>query len=144
MVIAIAASLICLIFLGIKVYAAKIYDSRSCQWANIDNIEMRAKIDIPETTDCLCEYNENSGTKQAIFTLKKEAIGDNYTQINKLSKLNPGTIIAATDFLSDKNPVSLIHNENLYFREGKSTNESYKLLYDASLGKIWVNVKYLD
>ena len=120
MVIAIAASVICLGFMGLRAFTTKIYDSRSCEWANIDNIELRAKIDIPAQIDCQCQYDEITETKQAIITLDKKDIPADYVTANKLKKLEPYIRIEKRDFILEKNPAPFTSDKKLYYREGKN------------------------
>jgi len=64
-----------------------IYTRTDCEKFNIDNIELRANIDIPpiEGSDLECE--SDGTTKNSFFTLDKNAfILDDYIQENKFVK----------------------------------------------------------
>ncbi len=52
LVVAIIVAMVSLGFMGLRAFTTKVMESRSCDWANIDNIEMRARIDIPVIDDC--------------------------------------------------------------------------------------------
>jgi len=143
LVVSIIAALGCLGFMGLKTFCEKIFDSRDCEWANIDNIEMHARIDIPATTDCHCEYNEITATKKAVFSLEKGKLPEDYAVKNKLTKTEADAI-AMADFNFENKRAILPAGESLYYREGKTSREDYKIIYDPKAGKIWVNLKFLD
>ena len=50
-----------------KTLVVSIANQRTCEWANIDNIEINAKINIPSIIDSDCEYLEAINTKKAYF-----------------------------------------------------------------------------
>lgn len=143
LVVAIVAALGCLGYMGIGAFCDKIYKSRDCDFANIDNIEMHARIDIPSTTNCSCEYNDVTRTKRVIFNLEKESLPENYVIKNQLVKKDASEI-AMVDFGLEKNPAHFTAGNSLYYREGKTKRDDYKIVFDERAGKIWVNLKYLD
>lgn len=143
LVVAIVAALGCLGFMGVRAFSEKIYKSRDCDFANIDNIEMHARIDIPSTTDCQCEYDNSTHTKKVIFDLDKDDLPEDYIVLNKLVKTS-ATDIAITDFDFEKNLARFAASKSLYYREGQTEKDRYKIIFDQEAGKIWVNLKYLD
>jgi hypothetical protein len=142
LVVAIAAAVVCLGFMGIRAFTQRIYDGRSCQWANIDNIEMHVKIDVPETAHCDCRYDQLTRTKSAVFTLVKNEIPDGYAQANRLEKISKTDRFPIDFKWLRKHPLDASHN--LYFREAETKWDDYKLLYDESAGKLYVSLRYLD
>lgn len=143
LVVSIIAALGCLGFMGVKAFCEKVFASRDCEWANIDNIEMHARIDIPATTDCECQYDNLTNTKKAVFSLEKDNLPDDYVLKNKLAKTDANAI-AVADFDFEKNPARFKASRSLYYREGKTSREDYKIIYDKDAGKIWVKLKFLD
>jgi len=49
-----------LCILGIRGFTHLVYSQRSCEWANIDNIELHTHIDIPKIKGCDCEYKKRA------------------------------------------------------------------------------------
>jgi len=142
LVVAIIAAIVSLGFMGLRAFTTKVMESRSCDWANIDNIELRTQIDIPVINDCDCGYDENSDIKRVVFNLKTGDI--NFAEYAKKNKLhNVNSQIAATDFTFGKNEQPKI-DDSFYYREGKTKWENYKLALDSKTGKLWVYLKYLD
>jgi hypothetical protein len=143
LVVAIVAALGCLGYMGVNAFCDKVYKSRDCEFANIDNIEMHARIDIPSTTDCACEYNNATSTKKVVFNLEKESLPEDYIIKNKFVKTDISAI-AMADFGFERNSSHLPTAKSLYYREGKTASDDYKIIFDKDAGKIWVNLKYLD
>lgn len=133
-------AILCLGYVGIRSFTKNIYNSQSCEWANIDNIEMRAMVDIPKIESSDCEYDTISKTKKVLFLLDKELDTDAYIIKNKLQK------VAETKTLSSFNlkPEELANAADFYFREKTTEWESYKILLDSKSGKLWIDLKYLD
>lgn len=143
LVVAIIVAMVSLGFMGLRAFTTKVMESRSCDWANIDNIEMRARIDIPVIDDCDCDYDKDSDIKRVVFQLKTGDINfAEYAKRNKLNGVNSQKI-ASTDFSFGKNEQPTI-DRSFYYREGKTQWESYKLALDSKTGQLWVYLKYLD
>lgn len=141
-ILAIVAALGCLGFMGFRAFVSKMYNSRSCDWANIDNIEMHAGIDIPEIEDCECEYDAVFDAKKVVFTLDKSLNSAKYVASNNLQLLQgeiPKSIkaFANREFSPTK--------QALYVRQGMRHNEErYELLYEPQTRKLYVYLEYLD
>ena len=73
-------------YLGLNLLAKHIYNRTDCDRFNIDNIEMRAHINIPsiESQDCNCENN----TKTSIFVFESDVNLEDYIQKNHFVKEN--------------------------------------------------------
>jgi hypothetical protein len=143
LIVAIVAAFGCLGYMGVNAFCDKVYKSRDCEFANTENIEMHARIDIPSTTDCACEYDNKTRTKRAVFDLEKESLPEDYIVKNKFIKTDVSAIVI-TDFGFEKNRTHFFTSKSLYYREGKTTSDDYKIIFDKDAGKIWVNLKYLD
>src|SRR5690606_12087121 len=116
---AIIAAIICLGFIGIRLMTTAIYQSNSCEWANIDNIELHTLADIPAITDSRCRVDTVSNTKYATFQidLKKVEL-DKYIVNNNLIKIG--------DAEAKKRELVALHNlqaesvtADLYERHGQ-------------------------
>ena len=51
------------VILGLKMFTRSIYNQRTCDWANIDNIELHTQIDIPDILTYDCCYLGNATLK---------------------------------------------------------------------------------
>lgn len=139
--LAIAAALAGILVLAVSTLSQQIYNARTCNWANIDNIEMHARIDIPSIEDCDCEYDELFNSKRASFTLSKKVDILQYVNANRLTPIQgelPQNILAFAD--KQFNP-----GQTLFVREGaRGDEERYEVLFDPSTRKLWVYLKYLN
>lgn len=141
LVIAIVAAIVCLGFMGIRAFTTKVMNSRDCEWANIDNIEMRIKVDVPATLDCNCNYVEATDTKTSTFTLDTEDLDfAGYAKKNSFVKMKPGEKVPEGFFANNE----FGNTESLYYREGATKWEKYKMVLDPKNGKLWVYLKYLQ
>lgn len=133
-------------YVGVKQFTRFIYNQRSCEWANIDNIEMHTKVDIPKIKKCDCEYKKDQNTKMARFDLDNENIEmDKYIKINNFKKLNSTTDLSSDDLLKkEANVDKLISSSDLYYTKGSNKGETWQTLLDNSTGRLWVTIKYED
>jgi hypothetical protein len=126
---------------GLRALVVSIANQRTCEWANIDNIELNAKIDIPSIIDSDCVYLESINTKKAYFEFNlNDFDADHYIEVNKLKTLDSKHI--GVDFLNfNRDSLKL---DRLYYksRNGKKSN-SY-VLFDKVKGQIWVSIQYAD
>lgn len=143
LVVAIVAAFGCIGFMGVDALCEKIYKSRDCEFANIDNIEMHAKINIPSTKDCECLYDRATNTKKAFFDLDSESVAKDYIEKNQLVKTDMSQI-ALAEFGLEKNKPDFTNQRSLYYREGKTKRDNYKIIFDRDAGKIWVKLTYFD
>ena len=74
--------------LGLRTLVISIANQRTCEWANIDNIELNAKIDVPSIIDSDCVYLKAINTKKAYFEFNlNDFDADHYIEVNKLKRL---------------------------------------------------------
>ena len=59
--------LVLVFVLGLRSLVISIANQRTCEWANIDNIEINAKINIPSIIDSDSVYLESINTKKEYF-----------------------------------------------------------------------------
>ena len=132
--IAVAVAFICLGVLGVRTYVQAIYDTRSCDWANIDNIEMHARIDIPKVENCDCSYTVSDNMKRAVFILEKSEDLNSFIEQQKLKAMQQPEDRIASVGSFDKN--------TLYVREGNHQDSRYRLALDPASRKLWVQITY--
>ncbi len=139
--LAIAAALAGILILSVSTLSQQIYNARTCNWANIDNIEMHAGIDIPLVEECECEYDELFNSKRASFTLSKKVDVSQYVNANGLTPIQgelPQNILAFANKQFNT-------GQTLFVREGtRDGEERYEVLFDPSTRKLWVYLKYLN
>lgn len=139
LVICFIIAIVCLGYVGIRSFTKSIYNSNSCEWANIDNIELRAMVDIPKVESSECNYDTISKTKKVLFILDKQLNTEDYISKNKLQKLSSTESLASFNL----NPEE-IKPDVFYFREKTTDRETYKILLDPKSRKLWIELKYLD
>ncbi|PBQ30357.1 hypothetical protein CNR22_00795 [Sphingobacteriaceae bacterium] len=132
-------------YFGFRQFAHSIYLQRTCEWANIDNLEMHTGIDIPKIKSSECKYEKAQNTKLARFDLDKSVEMNAYLQRNKFKKLEKLTGIDFGTFLDGAQiNTSLSQTSELYYMEGFYETENWKGLLDKSTGKLWITLKYKD
>ncbi|RZJ70936.1 hypothetical protein [Flavobacterium sp.] len=138
--LAILISVVSLAFLGVKTFVTTVADSRDCDWANIDHIEMRAAVDIPPVLDSECDYNPARKRKTTIFTLDKEKFDvSGYSKKFGYEKVD----LAPKNFFDFDGAIASLDAPQFYVRKGKTETTAYHMLFDANSGKLWVDLQYL-
>ena len=132
-----------LLFMGFRGFVNSIRDQRTCEWANIDNIELHAHIDVPKVTKSDCHYEEERNIKMASFTIDTANFDiTRYIQNYQLTKLNTSAELQYGSFLKlDKE--SLVGSD-LYFKKDSAGGERYKVLLDKATGRLWVSIEFKD
>lgn len=131
-------------FLGYQTLLRNIYQSRSCEWANIDNIELRTLIDIPATSDCDCIYDETADTKTVVFNLDLEL-----SEIMQYATNNGFKAVVTPEeieftALETRGNLNFASN-NLWQKHALRENaESYRMLLDPESKQLFVSLKYLN
>lgn len=105
---------------GIQLYGKHIFNSQSCQFYNIDNIELRTGVDIPKvtSTDCTCKDN------------------------TKISKFIIDTEHLDLDRYVNRNGFKLI--DDLYIKENDNKHSTYKVVFNRKTAELIVNLTYKD
>ncbi|MEH6535788.1 MAG: hypothetical protein V7719_05300 [Psychroserpens sp.] len=103
---------------GLHLFGWHIYNTQSCQRFNIDNIELRTGVNIPEvtTTDCECKDNK------------------------KISKFVIDTDKVDVDDYISKNDFTLV--DDLYIKENDNKNSTYKVVFNKKTAELIVNLTY--
>ncbi len=130
-------------FMGFRGFVNSIRDQRTCDWANIDNIELHAHIDVPKIVKWDCDYEKVSNTKRASFTIDKNSFDLNtYIQGYNLKKINHSTELEYGRFLNMKKD-SLVGSD-LYYKKSKPGGERYDVILDKETGRLWITIEYKD
>ncbi|MEM5564553.1 hypothetical protein WNY78_05540 [Psychroserpens sp. AS72] len=111
---------ISLIYVGLNLFGKFIYNTQSCEQFNIDNIELRTGVNIPEvtTTDCKCEDNK----KVSKFIIDTDNVDlDDYVTKNEFTRV-----------------------DDLYIKENDNKNSTYKVVLDKKTAELTVNLIYKD
>lgn len=133
-------------YFGVQGFAYIIYNQRTCEWANIDNIELHAQVDIPGVVSCDCKYQKEQNTKMAYFDIDKNNFDMNqYIQKNNLRKLKSATEFSFDKLLNiESNIEKLLNTTDLYYLIGTDAGENWKVLLDKNSGRLWVTIKYKE
>lgn len=130
----------CCGFFGLRTFVRNIYDSRDCEWANIDHIEIRAKVNIPETKGNTCNYDDDKKVRTVVFDLDDTAFDmKEYSGKHGYSAI---TELPANLYELDPNAPKFEDRTALFWREGDTETTTYKMLLDAKHAKLWVYLKY--
>ncbi|MCK8479528.1 hypothetical protein [Psychroserpens algicola] len=110
--------LIAMLYGGIHLFGKIIYESQSCELYNIDNIELRTGINVPQisSTDCECKDNRK---------VSKFVIDTNTVDVN--------------DYIS-RNDFTLV--DDLYIKENDTKNSTYKVVFNKKTAELIVDLTY--
>ena len=142
LIVAIIVAIICVGFAGMYTLTRAIYREKGCEFANIDNIEIHTKTDIPETISCNCNFNESSYTKIAVFELDPSIDFPDYISENKFRKLSPQNSVNLNEEKFALVAEDYIGKTHLYFRADESDANIYKMILDTDLKKLHVIIQY--
>src|SRR5688572_2586464 len=132
-----------LAFMGFRGFVNSIRNQRTCEWANIDNIELHAHIDIPKVTAWECDYDKESNTKRAFFAVDKNDFdGNRYIERSSLKKLSSTSEFEFSKFLNLQH--ESLNGSELYYKRSAAGEERYDVLLDKTNGRIWVTIMYND
>ena len=127
--------------LGFRTLTRSIYEQRTCEWANIDNLELHAKVNIPKISSSDCEYNRETNTKKAYFVVKKDMLAiDKYLDANKLSFIDNRLAIQVDKLLNIEELST--ESKSFYSKESHINGESSYVLFNSDEGKLWVTVEF--
>lgn len=131
------------IVFGFRSFTKNIYNQRTCDWANIDNLELHAKLDIPKISNSDCAYNEAANIKKAYFLVDKTKLDiERYIGVNNLIRVADSKEIPMDRFLNfDKN---MNQNKYLYYRENVKDEACSFVLFNSNKGELYVTVAYSD
>ena len=103
---------------GFQLFGRHIFNTKSCQFYNIDNIELRTGVDIPKViaTDCTCKDN------------------------TKISKFIVDTNNLDLDRYVNRNGFNLV--DELYIKENDNEYSTYKVVFNKKTAELVVNLTY--
>ena len=132
-----------LLLICFKVFMNNIYNQKTCVWANIDNIEMHATIDIPTVIDSECYYDKKNNIKKAYFKFNAAKVKTkDYLNKYKLQRVNISSVLNNISFLNFEN--NNISTSSLFLKKTKKRGETTTVLIDTLSHKIWVNICYAN
>nr|WP_321223043.1 hypothetical protein [uncultured Psychroserpens sp.] len=103
---------------AIHLFGRYIYNTQSCELFNIDNIELRTGVNIPEITSSDCDCHNNH--KEAKFIINKQEVDlENYVS---------------------KNNFRLVHD--LYVKENDNENSTYRVTLNKQTAELIINLTY--
>ncbi|MCD2259840.1 hypothetical protein [Psychroserpens luteolus] len=116
--IALIGLLMLILYGSLQGFGRYIYNSQSCERFNIDNIELRTGINIPDvtSTECTCENNK------------------------KISKFTIDTDKVDLDYYISKNKLTLVNE--LYIKENDTKNSTYKVTFNKNTAELIVDLIY--
>ena len=127
--------------LGLRSLVVSIANQRTCEWANIDNIELNAKVDIPSILDSDCEYLDTINTKKAYFKFDPTHFdGDYYIEVNQLTSLD--TKHTGIDFINFN--TDSLSVDALYYKSRTGNKSNSYVLFDKNQEQLWVSIQYAD
>lgn len=127
---------------GFRAFTRNIFESKSCEWANIDHIELRARVNIPATENCDCRYDRSANTKTSVFQLNDHIVNlDTYIPKNQFKPVTKADLAGLPQF-----PDADLDSKsgNLFFRKGTSATHDYCLLLNKETAKLGVQISYKD
>jgi len=127
-------------------------NSNSCKWANIDNIELRAHIDIPaiETGSCICILDKEDDSKTNYFKIRTDAVDmDRYVERNSFISVNDTDMDLSVFGKLSKNPEITPENiQGYYYNSGYNTGKGKRThwlaIVNKNSGDLWVYLKYKE
>lgn len=112
--------LMVMLYGGLHLFGKIIYDSQSCDMYNIDNIELRTGINVPQISSTDCECKDNRKFSKFVIDTSKVDIDD---------------YISRNDF-------TLI--DDLYIKENDTKNSTYKVVFNKKTAELSVDLTYKD
>ena len=127
-------------------------NSNSCERFNIDNIELRAHIDIPaiESENCSCILDKEDDSKTNYFKIRTDAVDmDRYIERNYFVSVNEGDMDLSVFGKLSKIPEITPENIQEYYynsgyNQGKGKRTHWLAVVDKNSGDLWVYMKYKE
>ena len=130
-----------MLIIGLRTLVMSIANQRTCEWANIDNIELNAKVDIPSILDSDCEYLDTINTKKAYFRFDPTHFdSDYYIEVNQLKSLD--TKHTGIDFINFN--TDSLSVDALYYKSRTGHKSNSYVLFDKNKEQLWVSIQYAD
>ena len=117
-VLTISIGIIVILYFGLHLFSRMIYNTQSCERFNIDNIELRTGVNIPEIKSYDCECTNNKKFSKFIIDTDKVDLDDYVTRNNFTLK------------------------NDLYIKEDDNKDGTYKVAFDKTTDELTVNLTY--
>ncbi len=132
-----------IVYLGLHKFYQVIYNQRTCEWANIDNIELHTSIDIPDIISCDCEYKREKNTKIVRLEIDENAVDLNrFIQMNKFKKVQSAADLSPKLLLIDSMDNNLIASSDLYYTNSSFEGENWQAVLNANTGILSIRIQY--
>lgn len=118
LIIGLVAVMITGVFGGLKLLVNHIYQSKDCARFNIDHIELRTEINIPEVISSQCDCNGNRRTTKFILDLE----GHELTEYLSVHEFEP--------------------HQNGFLRTGESNDTKWRAEVEPNNGILTVDIVY--
>lgn len=133
---------------GCMCFVRCIATSNSCEWGNIDNIELRAHIDIPaiEGEDCFCKSDKEENTKTNYFKIRTAAVNmERYIERNSFISVNEADMDLSVFGILPKIPeITADNRRSFYYNSGQGERTDWLAIVNKTNGDLWVYMKYKD
>ncbi len=140
LILVVIVAIVCVGFAGVYTFTRAMYNEKGCEWANIDNIELRTASDIPTTINSDCSFDPTTNTKLAVFQLNMEELDvASFIKNNNYKKYDGADDMIITDMVKVSGELS---SDEIYFRADDTEDDSYRMLLDIETGQLWVSIRY--
>jgi len=120
-------------------------NSNSCGGPNIDNIELRAHIDIPaiEQESRSCNYDKERKIKTNYFKIRTDVVDmDRYVERNSFIPVNEANMdLSVFDIFATKPEITLDNMQNYYYNSGERKSTDWLAIVDKNSGDLWIYMK---
>jgi len=131
------------LYLCFQLLGRIIYDMRTCDRFNIDNIELHTQTNIPSVNNYYCDYNPTLNIKKSLFDINmKEVDIDQYIQRQHFKTVKDKLFL--DHFKTFQTDSYFKDLSELYFKKDNYKRADWKMLLNKSTGRLWVILKYND
>ena len=125
-------------------------NSNSCTWFNIDNIELRAHIDVPaiEPGSCICILDKEDDSKTNYFKIRTDAVDMvRYVNRNSFKPVHESDMDLSVFGKLSINPEITPENITDYYynsgnNPGKGKRTHWLAMVNKNSGDLWVHLIY--
>lgn len=145
--LAIIGGLLIISFLGLMGFTRAIYKSNSCHQFNIDNIELRAHIDIPgiSNSKCVITGRKSEKAKTSFFIIHSNVNIDDYITKNnfKPTEIEQYRSMISPYHLKQEIP-DFPAEGNFLSNTGSQKDHNWTAILEKNSGQLWVQINYTD
>ncbi|MDL2230837.1 hypothetical protein LJB75_00280 [Bacteroidales bacterium OttesenSCG-928-L19] len=122
--------------------------SNSCEMYNIDNVELRARIDIPKIDRdfCYCVKDKAASTKTNYFKIRTNEVDmDRYIERNSLISVDETDLdLSAFEKLTKVPEITDDNKQLFYYSAGESDKTEWLSIVNKESGDLWVHIQSKD